>query len=103
MWILITIMMLLLFGFGYYLNWKGNRELKRLRRKYDEENGPNTKGVGGDAGGCGEAVISSEQGIGTEEPDRNNEGRRNLSDTEDSPNATDIPSPTADKPKPTDK
>jgi len=112
MWILIIII-ILLFGFGYYLNRKYNKEdkklkeqldlesieeLNELRRKYDEEDGPNTEGIGR---GCKEAVDSSKPGTRTEEPSGSDEERRILSNSKDSSNATDIPSPITNQPEPT--
>lgn len=93
-------MLFLLFGWGVFLNWKYEKELKKARRKYDEQNGTSTS-IGGDSSGCGETVNSVEPRVRTEEQNGSNEERRDIQDTINLSSTTNQPEPTA-IPEPTD-
>lgn len=92
-WTWLTIILLLLFSWGVFLNWLDNKQTKKLRRKYDEQDSTEGESSGGDTSGRGKAVDSPTP------------GKRSLSATEELGGRSDIPTDATpatspDKPKP---
>jgi hypothetical protein len=71
-----------LFIFYYFLEWNSKRELKKLRRNYNEDSDKSRPGsITGSTGGCREAIVGNDAGeriieasvntttVSTDEPD----------------------------------
>jgi len=55
----ITFVVFGLFLFYYFLEWSSKRQLKKLRRNYNEDGNKSRKGnISGNTGGCREAIDS---------------------------------------------